>query len=360
MANENRAPPSALGDGVDQHASRGGPLRTTEFEDRLREEPFGFDFFYALRQLECLHSDQPRLGRAASPQDESIRLGQDCSLAFAPATLSSCQSHSSSETLRLGVAFLGLFGPNGPLPLHLTEYALERVQRYKDRTLLSFADVFHHRLLCLFYRGWANAQPTVNFDRPSEDRFGEYVASLCGLGLRSLRNRDAMLDASKLFFAGRLQCGAKNAEGLEAMIGEYFRVMVAITEFVGEWLEIAPRDRCMLGATPSTGTLGVTAIAGAYAFECQHKFRVHIGPIGLVKFEQFLPGGGGLAALIAVVRNYVGDEYVWDLQLILRREEVPPLRLGTSAARLGWTSWLGTRPGDTDADDLILDPLWQR
>ncbi|MCG6860499.1 MAG: type VI secretion system baseplate subunit TssG [Chromatiaceae bacterium] len=341
MADEKRTPSSSL-----------------SLEDDLLKEPYSFGFFYAMRRLECLHPEWPRLGKAPSPVQEPIRLGQDCSMEFAPSTITSCGWEPDSENPRLGVAFLGLFGPNGPLPLHLTDYALERARRHKDRTFLRFADVFHHRLLCLFYRGWASAQPAVSFDRPREDRFGEYVASLCGLGLPSLRNRDAMLDVAKLYFAGHLQCVAKNADGLAAIIGGYFRVAVAITEFVGEWLEISPQDRCMLGASPKTGTLGVTAIAGAYAFECQHKFRVHIGPVGLVRFEQLLPGGEGLAALVAVVRNYVGDEYVWDLQLILRKEEVPALRLG-AAARLGWTSWLGIRPTDEDADDLILNPFRQ-
>jgi len=57
-----------------------------------------------------------------------------------------------------------------------------------------------------------------------------------------------------------------------------------------------------------------------------------------------------------VIRNYVGDELAWDVQLILRREEVPLLNLGRSS-RLGWTTWLGIRRDETDADDLILDPL---
>ena len=343
MADAKRTPPDSL-----------------SLEDDLLREPYSFGFLYAMRRLDSLHPEWPRLGQAPSPAQESVRLGQDCSMGFAPSTVSSYAREPGSEVPRLGVAFLGLFGTNGPLPLHLTEYALERRRRKKDSTFLRFADVFHHRFLCMFYRGWGSAQPAVSFDRPEEDRFGEYVASLCGLGLPSLRNRDAMLDVAKLYFAGRLLCGAKNADGLEAIIGDYFRVAVAITEFVGEWLEISARDRCLLGAAPATGTLGVTAIAGAYAFECQHKFRVHIGPVGLDLFEELLPVGESLASLVAVVRNYVGDEYAWDLQLILRKEDVPKLRLGASAARRGWTSWLGTRPGDEDADDLILNPLGQR
>lgn len=339
MADENRAPASPL-----------------SLEDGLLREPYAFDFFYAMRRLECLHPEEPRLGNAGSPAREPVRLGQDCSMAFAPAAVSSCGWLGDSGLLRLGVAFFGLFGPNGPMPLHLTDYSLERARRYKDLTLLRFADVFHHRFLCLFYRAWASAQPAVSFDRPAEDRFGEYLASLCGLGMPSLRGRDAMADPAKLFFAGRLLAGAKNADGLESIIREYLRVPATIAQFIGEWLEIAPRERCLLGASPATGTLGATAIAGAYAFECQHRFRVRIGPLGLAGYQQLLPGGESLAALVAVVRNYVGDEYVWDLQLVLRKQEVPALQLGASA-RLGWTSWLGARVEDRDADDLILDPM---
>jgi len=354
LADENRAPPAVV-DGVGDPLER-APTQTAEIEELLLEDPYGLDFFFALRRMECLHPDRPRLGQASSPLEEPIRIGQHCSLEFAPATISSCHRQPDSQVLRLEVAFLGLFGPNGPLPLHLTEYALERVQRHKDRTFLSFVDIFHHRLLCLFYRGWASAQPTVSFDRPEQDRFGEYLGSLCGLGLPALRNRDAMDDAAKLHFAGHLLCTAKNAEGLESLIGTYLQVPVWVTELVGEWLEIAPEEWCLLGATPATGTLGKTAVAGAYAYECQHRFRVHIGPVGLVRFEQLLPGGDGLEALVAVIRNYVGDELAWDVQLILRREEVPLLNLGRSS-RLGWTTWLGIRRDETDADDLILDPL---
>ena len=42
------------------------------------------------------------------------------------------------------------------------------------------------------------------------------------------------------------------------------------------------------------------------------------------------------------------------MQLILRKSEVPPLVLGRQG-RLGWTTWLGQRHTDTDADDLCFE-----
>ena len=56
---------------------------------------------------------------------------------------------------------MGLFGPQGALPLHLTAYALERRDRANDRTFVDFCDIFHHRLLCMFYWAWADARPQV-------------------------------------------------------------------------------------------------------------------------------------------------------------------------------------------------------
>ncbi|MGB3280349.1 MAG: type VI secretion system baseplate subunit TssG, partial [Pseudorhodobacter sp.] len=68
-----------------------------------------------------------------------------------------------------------------------------------------------------------------------------------------------------------------------------------------------------------------------------------------------MPGAPSLARLEAIVRNYVGDTLDWDINLVLRRDEVPQAVLGKTTM-LGHTSWIGTRTGDTDADDLYLIP----
>ena len=79
------------------------------------------------------------------------------------------------------------------------------------------------------------------------------------------------------------------------------------------------------------------------------------GPLNLDQFERVLPGGESLRRLVALVRNYIGDQLNWDVNLVLKKQEVPDLRLGQSGY-LGWTSWLTPRPGEHDADDAIFDP----
>ncbi len=337
-------------------ASKNGPTaRVLDLWSELTRNWHGFDFFEAVRRLECAHPDNPRIGRSVRPIDDPVRLAQDPSLAFPGATLSSIESRNDGRPPRLAAHFFGLFGPNGPLPLHITEYAYDRLRNAHDRTISRFFDVFHHRMLCLFYRAWANNRPAVSFDRPSEDWFGGYVASLFGLGMSSLRDRDALPDRAKLYYAGLLACQTRHADGLQAMVRDFFKLPVTILEFIGEWVELPPASRCRLGSSPETGTLGVSAIAGAHMWSGQHKFRLVLGPLGLTDYLRFLPDGASLPRLVAMVRNYTGDELAWDLNPVLKREEVPPLR-ADGDGRLGWTTWLTAGPLPRDGDDLVFSP----
>jgi type VI secretion system protein ImpH len=322
----------------------------------LSRAPYAFHFFQALRRLECHYRDRPRLGKATRLDDDPLRLAQEPSLAFAPATLAAFDPGGDGRPPRLSAYFLGLFGPQGPLPLHLTEYARDRWRNHNDPTFARFADLFHHRMLSLFYRAWADAQPTVSFDRPENDRFNVYVGALCGLGMPALWQRDSVPDLAKFHYAGRLANQTRNAEGLQAILADFFRLPVTIESFVGHWLPLDERSRCRLGETPATGLLGMTAVIGERVWDCQSKFRIVIGPMRLAEFQRFLPGSPSLRRLVDWVRNYIGDELLWDVNLVLRRDEVPPLQLG-AGTQLGWTTWLSSGVLPRDADDLKLDAL---
>jgi type VI secretion system protein ImpH len=324
--------------------------------DALRAAPHRFGFFQALRRLECAHADRPRLGTAPRPADDVVRLGQKVSLAFAPSTLADFRPGEAGMPPLLQVYFLGLFGPNGPLPLHLSDYARQRLANTRDPTLSRFADIFHHRMLSLFYRAWADARATVSFDRPEDDRFGTYVGAACGLGMPSLRDRDAVPDIGKLHYAGLFAGQTRHAEGLIALLADFFRLPVALEELVGHWLTLPTESRWRLGESRRTGALGVSTIVGARVWDRQYKFRIVFGPLDRADYERLLPGGEHLPRLVALVRNYVGDEYEWDVNLVLKKAQVPPCKLGGDA-RLGWSTWACGKTPARDADDLYLDPL---
>jgi len=320
----------------------------------LEQAPYRYEFFEAVRRLECAFRDKPRVGQSTRPADDPVRLAQDPTLSFAPASLSSFQLGKKGRPPRLAGYFFGLTGPNGPLPIHLTEYAYDRLRNAHDPTFARFLDVFHHRMLSLFYRAWANARPAASFDRPEADWFAHQLGALCGLGMPSLRDRDAMPDVAKLYYAGFLACLNRHPEGLRGMISGFFGISVRVVEFVGGWLALPKDDCCLLGRSPETGTLGVNAIAGTDVWGCHHRFRLVLGPMNFNIFRLLLPGSESFNRLVAIVANYTGQELAWDVNLILKRSEIPRMRLGVSGL-LGWTTWLGVRRATSDADDLILD-----
>jgi type VI secretion system protein ImpH len=256
----------------------------------------------------------------------------------------------------LAVHFLGLYGPNGPLPLHLTEYIRSRQVNANDSTLVRFLDIFHHRILSLFYRAWANCEPVVSCDRPATDRFAVYVGSLLGYGLSSQSNRDAFPDPCKRYYAGLFAQQRRNAEGLNDLLADYFGLPVHLEEFIGEWLPLQPKDRWKLGGRFSTGCLGNGTILGANTWQRQTKFRLTFGPLLETDFNSFLPDGSRYAVLKSIVRNYVGDSLEWDLRLIPHQQDSQPFLLGKSS-RLGWTSWLGKCPKGEIREDLIFSPI---
>lgn len=326
----------------------------------LEEAPYQYDFFKALRRLEGLYPDAPRLGKAKRPRDEPIRLGQEPSLAFAPATLSYFKQGEKGIPPRLGTHFFGVFGPNGPLPTHLTEYAQSRMNNHNDATFVRFMDIFHHRMLSLFYRARASAEPTYQFDRSDDKGFNLYVGSLIGLGMDGLQKRDAVSDHAKLYYAGQLVGKSRHKEGLNGIISDFFKLPVTIQDFIGEWLLLPVESRCQLGKSKQTCLLGRNTVLGSRVWERQTKFRIVMGPLDFDTYLGLLPGRDSLSRLTALVRNYIGDELDWDLKLVLKKKDVPGLCLDKKkgfSAQLGWTTWLAKNEPDMDVDDLILRPL---
>ena len=258
------------------------------FLSDVAREPYRYDFYQTLRRLECLYDHKPRWGTALRPIDEPVRLGQDPDLAFAPAPLHSLEFGKEGAPPRLQVRLFGLLGPNGPLPIHITEYVRHRLRHAGDPTLSRFLDLLQHRFIALFYRAWAQAQPHVNRDRADEDHYLTYVGAFVGIAPPPLRHRDTVPDPAKLFHVGTLARQVRDADGLAAIIRQFFRVPARIEEFVGHWLIIAPRDRTYLQAEGKI--LGESAMLGARVWDHQSKFRIHVGPLTLAAIRSVSPG----------------------------------------------------------------------
>lgn len=316
----------------------------------LVQTPQAYHIFQALRLIEAAHPQSPRLGQSRHPSEDPVRLTQGAELAFPPATITRFTPQDDERPGQLSQQMFGLFGPSGPLPLHLTEYARDRQRNHNDPTFVAFVDMFHHRMMSLLYRAWASGQPAASFDRPGDDGFGEMISAFAGFAGEAFEDRDAMPDVAKRHYAGLLAAAPRSEAGLCAILSGMIGAEVKIDSFVGSWLHLEPHDRGQLG----TASLGDNANLGERVWSRSAKFRVRIGPMSLAEYENLLPGTQGYKRLAAIIRNFAGDTLEWEANLILLSSDVPVTVLGQTAA-LGRTAWIGERPAQ-DADDLCLSP----
>jgi type VI secretion system protein ImpH len=345
----------AAGPEVDAAAAVAGRSAGVEaLLERLAARPGQFDLFQALRRIEAAHPDKPRLGDAMRPGDEPVRFTEEASLTFAPAAISGFDR--SAVPPRVQQRVFGFLGPNGALPIHLTEYARERQLHHGDRTFAAFLNMLLNRFGLFFYRAWARANPVVSLDRPQGAPVLRHVGAFVGLANDTLRERDALGDFAKLHFVGRLGRSVRDADGLEAWVRLHFGVPVRVEQFCGHWMPLDRSERSRLRRDGEHG-LGRGAVLGAAVWDVQHKFRLVIGPLSWERFSTMLPGGSPLDQLQAMVRQYVGFEFNWDLRLILERAEVPAWSLGRrpGVGLLGRSAWLNGRRRDQDADDLVMN-----
>jgi type VI secretion system protein ImpH len=314
----------------------------------VQERPWAHDFFALLRRIDALRPEAPRTGQALRPQQEALRYAQPPELDFAPAPLSGLTMRGDAPP-RLSVRFFGLLGPQGPLPLHLTEHVRDRQHHHGDSSPAHFLDIFHHRLLALFYRAWAQGQPAVQGDRPQDDRFRAWLAAATGLP----RHAGPLPAAALAYHAGLLASRSRHPEALCKVLRHQFGVPVGLEAHVGHWLVIDPEDRSRLGfarnrsesALQAPARLGRVANAGSRAWDRQYRFRLRVGPLSLDQYEGLLPGGSAWKPLMAWVNLLAGPGLRWELELTLAPEARPPARL-KSKPRLGVTTWLGRRAAD--------------
>lgn len=320
--------------------------------DAVARAPWRYDLFALLRRVQAQRPDLPKLGRASRPSLEPLRVGQDPNPCFAPTSLASAQPRGARPP-KLRIHSFGLFGPHGPLPLAMTEFARERSKHAGDSALTEFLDIFHHRLSLLFYRAWADAQPAVQMDRPDGDGFGRYVASLFGAA-DDRPDADPLSDTARPHHAGHLVRHTRSAESLEAILSRFFRLPVRVVENVPHWLELPDSECSRLGGVQG-GRLGRDLVLGRAVWDRQHRFRIEIGPMPAREHAHFLPDGRYARMLREWVRTHVGIEYDYQLCPRLDPAERPPAQLG-AGTRLGWNTWLPGAAGAAPHTDLVYRP----
>jgi len=331
--------------------------RYSAIEAILHKTPQEFQFFQAVRLLERLYPNRAPVGRFVSPSKEVVRFSALASFPFPASQIQNIDWADAGSAPCILINFMGLTGPSGVLPLYYTELIVERL-RQKDRGLLSFFDIFNHRMVSLFYQAWEKYRFAIAYERGERDRFSHHLMDLIGIGTKRLENRLAVRDDALLFYSGLLSMHTRSAAALERILADYFEIPVEVEQFVGAWQGLRESDLCRfdrgLGVSEQ---LGGGAIVGDEIWNQQAGVRVKLGPLGLTQYLDFLPSGTAYDSVRSLAKFVSRGEIDFEIQLILKKEEVPACELGLEdslAPRLGWTSWAKTKPLGQDANDTIL------
>lgn len=327
-----------------------------ELESRLREEPFTFEFFQAMRLLERLLPDRAPVGGFGHPSAEVVRLGAHPSLAFPASEIQSLQ-WEDGKAPSLSVNFMGMTGVQGALPQWYTALVLEQ-QRSGDSTLRSFLDIFNHRSLSLFYRAWQKYRFAVTYERGDRDKFFLNLLALIGLATPGLSGRQAIEDEALIFYAGLLAPHQRSAAALEQLLSDYFDVPAEVDQLVGGWYRLDPNTQCCMDGTETPSQeLGKGAVLGDETWDQHSRVRIRLGPLSLAQYLEFLPSGSAFKPLQALTRFYSNEEFEFEIQLILQHDEVPRCELGAeedAAPRLGWVTWVKSEGMERDPADTVF------
>jgi type VI secretion system protein ImpH len=330
--------------------------------DVLFERGWEFDFFQAVRLLAQIFPERKQVGSHARPSEEIVRFGAWLSMAFPASAIDLIeQTPDSDKPPQMTVTFLGLTGIQGVLPAYYTERLMAK-KGGKQEALAHFFDLFNHRFVSFFYRAWQKHSLPALYESAatagqSPDLFSRALYDFAGMGIDGLRGRMQVPDEALLRYVGLIAQAPHSAMALRGILQDYFNVPVHIDQCLGSWYELDDADRAYLAPDLERNQLGVGAFLGDKVWDQQARFRVQIGALGFAQFCDFLPTGVANSKLIELTRFLVGIALAFDVQLILRADEVPDLRLsdeGLDAPRLGWTTWLKTSTFVQDAGDAVF------
>ena len=315
--------------------------------DLLERDPGRFEPVTALR-----------IAQAAAEGELGILTHSGVSTA--PLPVSGLKRKDGRFSLRSALA--GLTGPLGSMPSTYDEQIL-RQERNRSRALASFFDLFSSRMAELFADACEKYRIARRLRWGSDRKGNAFVSSLLALsGFRTRRLTEiAGVDEDILLrFSGFFAARNRNAANLRAMLGEFTGLPVEVELFRGRWLTVPEAERSQIGS-PQGVQLGVNATAGTAIRDFSGGFRIVIGPLGYADYLSLTPGGRGITEVFSLARLYVGAALDFDIQVVLRKEEIPFCQLGEAGdmaaqpgPRLGWNSWARNEPAATDSGDAII------
>lgn len=312
---------------------------------QLAEHGTRLDFFSAVHLLHRLKQGSAPSGMLGPYWDEPLRFRHSPTLQFHAGDIQGIEVEESGQVV-LTSTFLGLYGAASPLAIHFSEDVIA-AENADETSLREFYDLFHHRLLGLFYRSWKKYRLHSVFRLAGDDEASKRLVCFVGVDGHGGQAETGLSRLELLELAPLLAMRARPPRVLILALKRLMPGMtVTIEQFVQRRARIETEDRFTLGRR--SNVLGREATLGAHVLDRSARFRVIFGPVSYDVCETLMPGGARYPILRRVIEQFTRGTLEAEVDVILSQDSELGYCLGRPrGATLGVNTRLGHAQSST-------------
>jgi type VI secretion system protein ImpH len=299
----------------------------------IENEGSRFGFFQAVHLLHRLIPDSTPVGELGPIASEPVRFQHDPSLVFHSSDVHSIQVKKVNGATRavMTTTFLGLTGSSSPMATVFAEDVL-RAEAAEETSLRAFYDLFHHRLISLFYRTWKKYRFTVGFKSDGSDVFSRKMLSFVGVDIGGAVHERGLGPLELLGMAPLLATRTRSGRLLNIILERALPegVGLRMEPFVARRIAISTDERVLIGRQKHQ--LGFSFSIGKSVVDRSGRFRITVGPVDQEMFDSLLPGGSRHDAFRDVVQQFLPPHVEAELEVLLGAGNTTAFQLGVPRA----------------------------
>lgn len=290
-----------------------------------------YAYFQAIRLLRLFD-------RRASGRHENLRVRPKLGLDFPESDIDHIEALPQGG-YRIAANFFGLYGVASPLPTYYTEDLFEEAREGRH-AVREFLDIFHYAIYPLLFDAWSKCRIEQRVVEDGDTVLLGRLYAFVGLDDPDLRADLLPGSALLLRYAGLLNQRPRSALGLRTLLADVYQgAKVDIECGTVDTVTIPESQRFSLGVQGSR--LGEGAWLGGEIDDCSSGISITFSDVSQEMFHDLLPGAAGHAQLRFLVRFYLIDPLIVDVEMQLRHEDARAARLTRGMwSRLGVDSWV--------------------
>lgn len=318
---------------------------------RAEAEPHLFDPDI-LKLVQNTLADEQRSGEIAAEVSNPTNL-------FMPTRFVKDESRAGAG--RIAANYMGMIGPVPALPANYTHAAIIERKR-RSSSLFEFLELFAQELRSFFvtaHRKYRLPSLFQLYRVKAENKITAAIYSLMGFATKQHREALRLHEEVPLYYAGYFADQRRPAISLELMLNDFLGLAVKVHQFRLRRLMVSEEEQTHLGGiSMENSILGQTAIAGSTCLNRSGSIRITIGPVGYAHYLALMPDRSLYGELTELIRLFCGPSINYDIQIVLKKEEIPQTRLDSNSpvGRLGWDSWALQGQASTDSGETVFDP----